>query len=186
MIRRDRFLLSILAGIILLVLLALALFLARRGPPAYTTDESPLGVVQNYALAISIKDYDRAFGYIAGPPGVQIEKVTANSPAGLPDLDHFRQFFMIEAGNQLANTGMEIGAVQSQIDNTALVAVTLLHTSGGVFDSVGRETQMVQLVRQNGAWKIAGAPYPFWNYSWPSSSQLREKFAPAVPAPVGP
>jgi hypothetical protein len=180
MIRQDRFLLSILAGILVLVVLALLLFFIRRGPPTYGPEDSPLGVVSNYAVALSLKDYERAFSYVAGPPGIQVDTVTTSGTPGLPDRDHFRQFFLVEVSSQLPNTGLEVGGVQSQIEENAVVTVTILHTSGGLFDSVGRETQMVQLTRQNGAWKIYNAPYPFWNYAW-ASPVLRGKPVPAVP-----
>jgi hypothetical protein len=181
-IRQDRFLVSILAGIALLVLLALLLFFIRRGPPSYGPDDSPLGVVQNYAVALSLKDYERAFSYVAGPPGVQVD-AAANTTPGLPDRDHFRQFFLVEVNSQLPNTGLQIGELQSQIDENAVVSVTVLRTSGGLFDSVGREPQLVQLTRQNGAWKIFSAPYPFWNYAW-AAPFFRGKTVPAVPAPA--
>lgn len=179
MIRQDRFLLSILAGITLLVLVALLLFFIRRAPPAYGPEDTPLGVVQNYAVALSMKDYDRAFTYVAGPPGVQVE-AAGNNPPGLPDRDHFRQFFLIEVNSQLSNTGLQIGELQSQINDVAVVTVTVLRTSGGLFDSVGRESQLVQLARQQGAWKIYNAPYPFWNYAW-GTPFMNGKFVPAAP-----
>ena len=179
MIRQDRFLLAILGGISLLVLLALLLFFVRRAPPAYGPEDTPLGVVQNYAVALSLKDYDRAFSYVAGPPGVQVE-AAGNSQPGLPDLEHFNRFFLVEVNNQLSNTGLQIGELQSQINDSAVVTVTVLHTSGGLFDSVGRESQLVQLARQKGAWKIYSAPYPFWNYAW-GTPFINGKAVPAAP-----
>ena len=176
MIRQDRFLLSILAGIAVLVALALILFFARQAGPAYGLEDTPQGVIQNYMTALSLKDYTRAFGYVAGPPTFD-----PNQSPGLPDAVQFRQFFLVEANNQLSNTGLQIGETSFTGDNLATLAVTLLHTSGSLFNSVGREAQQFQLARRNGAWKITQAPYPFWNYSW--SVQPVAKPIPAPPSP---
>lgn len=177
MIRQDRFLLAILAGIAALVALALILFFARQAAPAYGPGDTPQGVIQNYMTAISLKDYPRAFGYVAGPPAAN-----PNQSPGLPDADLFRQFFLTEANNQLPNTGLQIGETSFPGDNLASVSVTILHTSGSLFNSVGREAQQFQLARQNGAWKITQGPYPFWNYSWSANLPV----AKPVPAPLSP
>jgi|GEM_PF-148743 len=165
MIRQDRFLLGILAGIVVLVLAALVMYLTRQTGPVYGPEDTPAGVVQNFTTALVLKDYERAFGYVAGPPGVQTSASSDKQP-GLPDLAHFSSFFLIESGNQLDNTGLQVGEVQFQNTDTALVSVTVLRTSGSLFNSVSRETQQVELARQNGAWKITRGAYPFWNYAW--------------------
>lgn len=176
MIRQDRFLLAILAGIAVLVALALILFFARQAGPAYGPEDTPQGVIQNYMAAITLKDYTRAFGYVAGPPSFD-----PNQSPGLPDVDQFRQFFLVEANNQLPNTGLQIGDTSFSSADLAVVSVTLLHTSGSLFNSVGRDVQQFQLARQNAAWKITQGPYPFWNYSW--SAQPIAKPVPARPSP---
>jgi len=165
MIRQDRFLLAILAGITLLVLAAVGMYLTRQSGPVYGPEDTPDGVVQNFTTALILKDFDRAFGYVAGPPGLQTSDSFDKQP-GLPDLAHFRNFFLIESGNQLDNTGLQIGDFKFQNADTALVSVTVLRTSGSLFNSVSRETQTVQLARKNGAWKITRGAYPFWNYAW--------------------
>jgi hypothetical protein len=176
-IRRDRFLLFILAGIVLLVALALVLFFSRQGALAYGPEDTPQGIVQNYMVAITLKDYDHAFRYVAGPPST----TDPNQTPGLPDATHFRQFFVNEAGSQMVNTGLQIGAATVSGD-TATVQVTILHTSGSLFNSVGRESQQFQLTLQGGAWKIIQGPYPFWNYSWSANLPVA-KPVPARPSP---
>ncbi len=165
MIRQDRFLLGILGGIGLLVLLALGLYFSRQTAPVYLPEDSPTGVVQNFSTALQLQDYERAFGYVAGPPGVQVSDLNA-TPPGLPDLAHFRQFYLTESREQLANTGLQVGEVTYADANTAYVGVTVLRTSGGLFDSVNRQSEQVLLVRQNSAWKIIRGAYPYWNYAW--------------------
>ncbi len=102
MIRRDRFLLAILGGVVLLIVLALVLFFARQGALAYGPEDTAGGVVQNYIVALSLKDYERAFRYVAGPPST----VDPNQAPGLPDAAHFRQFFVSESANQMVNIGL--------------------------------------------------------------------------------
>lgn len=164
MIRQDRFLLLILGGILVVVALALGVFFARQGGPVYGPEDTPQGVLQNYIIALSRGELERAFQYVAGPPGTQV--ADGDKFPGLPDWPGFRQFFLTEVSGQLANTGLQIGQVVFQEADTITLSVTVLHTSGTLFDSVGREIQQVQLVRQEGAWKITRAPYPFWSYAW--------------------
>lgn len=178
MFRHDRFLLWILVGILLLVLVSVGLFFARQGSPSYTAADTPQGVLQNYIVALNQGDYARAFSYVAGPPGA----VNADDPdkmPGLPNFEQFQQFFLVENGGQTANTGLQIGTLSNVTADYAIISVTVLRTNGGLFNSVSRESQQVQLVRQNGAWKISQGPYPFWNYGW-ASPMTRAK---PIPAP---
>jgi hypothetical protein len=163
--RPDRFLLFILIGIAVLVLLALGLYFTRQSAPTYVPEDTPAGVAQNFATALSLKDYERAFGYVAGPPGVQVSE-PSKGQAGLPDLAHFREFYLTEVRDQFTNTGLQVEDGQVQSADSAFVNVTILRTSGSLFNSVSRQSEQVRLVRQNGAWKITQAPYPFWNYAW--------------------
>ena len=161
-LRQDRFLLSILGGIVVLVLLSLVLFFIRQGAPAYGAEDTPQGVLQNYLVALSKNDYQRAFGYVAGPPGT----TDPNQSPGLPDFTQFQQFFLVETRGQISNTGLQIGEVQYSAGDSATISVTVLRTDGSLFNSVSRESQQVQLVRENGEWKMFQGPYPFWSYSW--------------------
>ncbi len=60
----DRFLIGIVAGVGLVVVMAFAAILLRPAPK-YVADDEPLGVVQNYLLALAKKDYTRAFSYLS-------------------------------------------------------------------------------------------------------------------------
>jgi len=59
----DRFLLAIIAGIVALVVAALALALMRT-PQGYLPDTTPGGVAHNYLLALKQRDSARAYGYL--------------------------------------------------------------------------------------------------------------------------
>ncbi|MGE5139312.1 MAG: hypothetical protein ACM3JD_07620 [Rudaea sp.] len=60
----DRFLLGIVAAIVLLVALAFAL-VRLRPQPGYVSEGQPEGVVQNYILAMQQQDLARAYGYLS-------------------------------------------------------------------------------------------------------------------------
>jgi hypothetical protein len=63
--KQDRFLLGILIGIGALVAIALAVFFARRDTQQYRADGAPESVVFNYVLAVTNRDYEKAYGYLA-------------------------------------------------------------------------------------------------------------------------
>lgn len=178
MIRQDRFLLGILIGIGVVVVLAVGLAWSRQGVASYGPEDTPQGVFQNYILAVSKGEMERAFGYISPPlpqPGVI-------SPAAFPDFNRFQQFFLTETRSQLANTGVQINDTRI-LGGTAVLDITILQTSGDPFRSVYRQNQQAQLIYTSGAWKITQAPYPFWSYDW---SVPQGKEIPAVPAPTKP
>jgi hypothetical protein len=182
MIVRDRFLMAILVGSLLMAALALGLYFTRLGPPGYTSDASPTGVFQNFYTALQRREYPKAYSYVAGPPGP--------APDGLgtlPTLSEFTQFFenQDQSGN-LASVGMQITPVQPSTGSTwATLDVVVLRDQGpSLFRSVYREEAKAELVYQNGAWKILRAPYPFWGYDW--TGPYPAKPIPAQPANTPP
>lgn len=159
--KKDRFLLGILAGIGALAVLAIVLFFLRQSHASYVADDNPAGVVQNYVLALYKMDYSRAYTYMA-------------EGQGKPDPDHFRQAFSVQRFD-LSNFGMQVGDVIINGDD-ATVSVTLINAGNGPFNDVQRNLQTAVLRRQSGAWKIDNMPYPYWDYSW-----YQVPAAPAVP-----
>jgi hypothetical protein len=151
MMRQDRFLIGILAGIGILVVLSIALFFARRGTLEYVAEDTPDGVVRNYIVAVKKGDYDRAFQYLA-PVDPAIDKLS------------FTQTFTNQ-GSEIASTGVEVGLATIDGDQ-ALVQVTMLHNNGELFGSVYREQQSAELALSGGSWKIKTMPYPYWNFGW--------------------
>lgn len=147
--QKDRFLTGILIGISVLIVAALILFFIRQKPSTYVDDSQPAGALQNYCLAVQKRDYERAYSYLAGQ-------------SGKPSLEAFRQDFLSYQGDAVANTTVEVGdAIIDAQDQTATVQVTLLNGNGDIFSSPSRTRASASLVRENGAWKITRAPYPF-------------------------
>ncbi len=65
----DKILIGIVVGVVLLVVVAFAVTLARP-EPTYQDEDAAGGVAFNYLLALDNRDYARAYGYLSpGLPG---------------------------------------------------------------------------------------------------------------------
>jgi len=150
--KQDRFLTGILIGIGVLVVIALAVFFARKDTQDYVSDATPEGVVHNYVLAILNKDYEKAYGYLA-----DLEHK--------PTYEQFRRPFLNGYVNP-QNAAVDVGRSEISGDE-ASVEVSQIYNQSDPFSSGYRDTQRAILVKQNGAWKISSMPaYNFWDYSW--------------------
>jgi hypothetical protein len=147
----DRFLIGILVGIGVLVVASLTLFFLRRGETNYTTDPSPKGTIQNYVLALQKKDFEKAYGYLY-------------EAEGKPKLGSFRDTFVSNFENY-SRSGVTFGT-SSETGDTAFMTVTVQQSYNGPFNEMSRSHDSVDLVKQNGEWKIKKFPYPFWGYDW--------------------
>ncbi len=149
--KQDRFLIGILVGIGVLVVVALALFFTRRDQQEYVADDTPEGVVHNYALAVFREDYEMAYSYL-----VEAENK--------PTYNEFLQAFFNHYVNP-DNTGLELGETEIAGDE-AFVTVYLIYSSSDPFSSGYRNTETARLERQDGEWKLLEMPYNFWYYDW--------------------
>ena len=150
--KQDRFLLGILIFIGVLVVTALALFFFRNGKPAYGAEDTPEGVLYNYALALQLHDYARAYGYLA-------EKDNQ------PTYNTFYQAFLTQQLDT-STSALQIGNVQTLSNNEAWVNVTIQNAGGGLFNTGYSSADKATLEKQKGAWKITHLPNPFWGYDW--------------------
>ena len=150
--RQDRFLTGILVGIVVLVVIALAVFFLRRGSQSYIPEDVPEGVVHNYVLAVLNDDYEKAYGYLADLDNK-------------PTYEQFRDAFLTGVVNP-NNSAVDIGTSEVT-DDTASVEVALIYNPSDPFSTGYRDVQRAVLVRQNGAWKLSSMPgYYFWDYNW--------------------
>lgn len=159
--KRDRFLIAIIAGIALVAVLAILLFFTRRQDVStYPSDDTPEGVVAAYVMALQNEDWERAYGYLA-------------EGDDKPDLSRFRQSIFTEMPRQ-RGAGVEVQA--TQVDgNRATVNLMVVNIGGGLFADIYRNPGVAVLERQDGAWKIVEMPYPFWSYSWYQPDMLPKK-----------
>jgi len=149
--KQDRALFVILAVIGLLVILAVVLYILRAEPQEYVSDLSPAGVVHNYVLALQNGDYARAYSYI-------------HESGKKPTLTTFQRSFL-RTESTLSHAGVHLGEVEI-IDENALVTLTIVHSSEDPFDTGWDETTKALLVLQDGEWKIASMPNPYWGWDW--------------------
>jgi len=155
----DKLLVGIVVGIVLLVVAAFAVTLARPDP-AYLAEDTPAGVAHNYLLALQREELDRAYAYLS--PTLD----------GYPDsVEAFAQG--IEDYSWRFRTGVDITlAVESSkiTGGRAVVDGREARFSGGdLFDSSQRTTIFeVELRLEDGEWKIVDADYyfsPCWTNS---------------------
>jgi len=149
--KQDRFLLGIVIGIGVLAVVALGLFFMRQDTQEYLTSNSPEAVVHNYVLALTNKEYEKAYGYLA-----DLENK--------PTYEEFRQSFF----NHMVSSegiGVDIGTAEIHADE-ATVEMNLMYSSGDPFSNNYNNTDRALLVLQNGEWKLSSMPYNFWDYNW--------------------
>jgi len=149
--KQDRFLVGILVGIGVLVVIALTLFFTRQDKQEYVADDTPEGVVHNYALAVFNEDYEKAYAYLA-------------ESKNKPTYNEFRQAFFNHYVSP-ENAGLELGETKIA-GKEAYVTVYLIYNPSDPFSSSYRNTDTAQLERQNGEWKLLQMPYNFWSYEW--------------------
>jgi hypothetical protein len=150
--KQDRFLMGILIFIGVLVAAALVLFFVRNEKPAYGPEDKPEGVLYNYAVALQLHDYERAFGYLA-------EKDNK------PTYNTFHQAFLTRQLDT-STSALQIGNVQMLENGEAWVNVTIQYAGNGLLNNGWSSTDKGTLVKQNGAWKITYLPNPYWNWDW--------------------
>jgi hypothetical protein len=149
--KQDRFLLGILIGIGVLIVVALGLFFTRQDTQEYQTADTPDAVVFNYVLAVTERDYEKAYGYLADLDHK-------------PTYDEFRQSFF----NGMVSpqgVGVDVGEATIHGDE-ASVEMNMAYAASDPFSSGYSNADHALLVRQNDAWKISSMPYNFWDYNW--------------------
>jgi hypothetical protein len=150
--KKDRFLIGILIFIAVLVVAAVALFFVRGKTQAYGPEDTPDGVLKNYALAIQNMDYERAYTYLA-------------EQDGKPTYATFQQSFLTRQLDT-TNTSLQVGLVHESGTNSAWAEVSVLYAGTGLFDTGWSSNDRAILARQDGAWKITYLPYPYWGWEW--------------------
>jgi hypothetical protein len=154
----DRFLIAIVAGIVLLVIAVLALALLRPNQPTYQPDDTPEGAAYNYLLALELEDYERAYGYLA-----------PTLPGYPDDADAFAR--NVE-GNRWSfgyyddEVSLAVEAVDVSGDKANVVVRRTTFRRGGLFDS-GQYSSTFEMAlrRQGGAWKVTSSDR-YWVSCW--------------------
>lgn len=150
----DRFLIVIVAGLILLIVVTFVVVMTRPGPE-YRTDDSPEASVHNYLLALQEQDYGRARGYLA--------QSVPNRPADSGD--------MARAVNRASwafreDRDVSLVVVTSRIDDDQAIVTIRETASYGPFPGDTVQTNIdMYLVRESDGWKLTDGD-AFWSSEW--------------------
>lgn len=151
----DRFLLAIVAGIVVLVVVALVLVLIRP-PQTYLSDTTPGGVAYNYVLAIKQRDDERAYGYLSpdltGYPGT-VDAFTS-------DTDRRSWDFNRESAT------IALGEEQVTGERAVVTLVETRFYEDGLFETGQQVSSFDFTLRRQGAtWQIVSAD-AYWDPCW--------------------
>lgn len=157
--KTDRFLMGILAAVIVLLALAgISIALLRqsvRQLPANT----PGGVVQGFYAALEQGDYDKAYGFLSD----RMDK--------RPSRDEFTRYNMEQRSYRYETPGeQERGRITDEriYGNNASVTSEITHYyySEAPFGGSGEwaYTEVFSLRRDNGTWSIVNLPYTYRPY----------------------
>ena len=150
--KQDRFLQGILIFIVLMVIIALGIFILKGNDQSYGPEDSPEGVVVNYALAVQNMDFERAFGYLA-------------DNTYKPDFETFRYSFLNQRLDT-TNASIQIGATRISGTDEAYIEVSVIYSSSDLFPSPNSRGEIVTLTKQSQDWKITSMPHPYWGWDW--------------------
>ena len=154
----DRFLIAIVAGIVLLVVAVLALALLRPNQPSYQPDDMPEGAAYNYLLALELEEYERAYGYLS-----------PTLPGYPDDLDAFER--NVEGsrwsfGYHDDEVSLAVESADASGDRARVVVRRTTFNRGGLFDSGQYSSTFEMTLRREGAaWKVTSSER-YWVSCW--------------------
>jgi hypothetical protein len=156
--KTDKFLIAIVAGIILLVGAAFAVA-ALRPKPAYQAEDTPEGVVHNYLLALKQADYERAYGYLSP----KIDGYPVSAEAFTRDVRQNSYNF------NLSNPATTVSILPYHLssDSAEVTVHETVFSNGGLFGSSEYpQSTSFSLRRASGQWKISGSDQYYWAWCW--------------------
>jgi hypothetical protein len=157
--KTDKFLIGIVASILLLVVVAFVVVL-NRPEPTYQSDETPTGVAHNYLLALQRQEYERAYRYLSP----DISGYPQSADIFINDVRDNRWWFD-------QSVALEVVSGETDGVDSSRTYVTVRKTSfyqGDLFNN-GQSTNTftMQLKRnpQSAEWQIVQSD-DYWNYCW--------------------
>jgi len=161
--KTDKILIGIVAGILLLVIVAFAVALSKP-KPTYLTDDTPEGVAFNYLFALQQKDYERAYGYLAPTlPGYPRDvEALANDVR-----DNSWRF----NGVNDSSITLEVDSVEINGKRADVKIRETRFYEGDLFSSGQYTNTFNMTLRQDktGMWKIVESDR-YWHYCWSDRS----------------
>lgn len=165
----DRFLLAIVAGTILLVIVAF-IVVSRRPEPEFQTEDSPEGVVHDYLLALQLGDYQRAYSLLS--PEIVY-------PADIDEFyDSLRanpwEFTVSDNYAQVVETSEPIS------DNSVAVVVREIYNTNSLFAGDDYfDTFRMRVENDGDGWKVVSGER-YWSSCWGEENKCEDE-VPRVP-----
>jgi len=151
----DKLLLAIVAGIILLVILAFVV-VSRRPEPEFQFKDSPEGIVHDYLLALQLGDYQRAYSFLSAeivyPADIDefYDSLRAN-PWEFTVSDNYSQ--VVESSEPIS-------------DNSVAVVVREIYNSNSLFAGDDYfDTFRMRVEKDGGEWKLVSGER-YWSSCW--------------------
>lgn len=154
----DKFLIGLVAGVMLLVGVVLAIALLRPTQSSYQSDDTPEGVAHNYLLALQHEDYERAYGYLS--------PTLRGYPADLERFERDVKNNSWNFGDYDGDVSLAIEEVNAGDEKARVVVRTTIFYPSRLFDSGQHSfTFSMSLRRTEGAWRITSAER-YWASCW--------------------
>ena len=154
----DKFLIGIIAGVVVLVGVVLALALLQPKQPNYQPDDTPEGVAHNYLLALELEEYEHAYTYLSPKlPGYpeDVEAFERNMR------DNRWSFGYYDDDVSLAVESADVSG-----DKAKLVVRKTVFRRGGLFDSGQYSSTFEMTLRyEKDAWMVTNAER-YWANCW--------------------
>lgn len=151
-LRDDRFLVGILAGIGLLLVLAVAAIFLLRGPAQELPATTPGGTVQRFLLALEKQEYGAAYDYLS------------DTMADKPSREEFARYNANYVAYEPPGMRLRIERESLSGDSATVVVAVTHYSTGGPFFGGGEWTtsETFTLRREGETWRISSLPYRYW------------------------
>jgi hypothetical protein len=154
----DKFLIGIVAGIVILVVVVFLVVLFRP-EPEYQEEDSPESVVHNYLLALQKDDFERALSFIS----INVKQAPKDSDKFLVDINGKCSWYFEDLDRDTSLSVVSTDFRGNQAD--VLVKQSVFH-GGDLFGSNLHESDFeMTLKQQNNTWKIITGDR-YWCSCW--------------------
>lgn len=152
--RFDRFLVGIIAGLILLLVGAGISLVVLRQPAAQLPADTPGGTVQRFYAALTAEDYEKAYTFLS------------DSMKSKPTQEEYVRYLMVQGSYLSEDENVSLDEEKIYGD-TAVVRIRTTHYyNSGPFGGSGQysDIETFQLHRDAGGWRFTELPYQYTPY----------------------